>query len=200
MADSIMYILTPRMLQRFRSDLVKFHELFTGDRCSGWQQEELIVNAIKSDTQAQHHVMWREAGHDDKEDIRVRTNGHSYAIQIKSGKVQGNNLMISGHRLGRFNGDLHAITKYLNANSANIISVSYDKIDDDEGRHHCYHLRYVDVKLLTGISGNNWEKAGTQYRQKNSAGVIFSLRPTMSWQIWWAIPISVTQETAEIVI
>ena len=36
------------MLQRFRQDLKKYHELFTAGRCQGWEQEELIVNAIKS--------------------------------------------------------------------------------------------------------------------------------------------------------
>lgn len=64
-----MYRLTPRMLQRLHHDLKKYHDLFTGGRCSGWELEELIVNAIKADTQAQHHVRWREAGHDDKADI-----------------------------------------------------------------------------------------------------------------------------------
>ena len=194
-----MYRLTPRMLQRFRQDLAKYHELFTAGRCQGWEQEELIVNAIKSDTQAQHHVKWREAGHDDKADVRVRTNGEYHEIQVKSGQVKPVKelLVFSGHRLGRFDGDLEKITEYLNGNKANIISVSYSKKDDDKGRHHIYCLRYVDIRILTGISQDKWEKAGKQYQQTNSEGILFSLRPSMSWQIWWEIPLGLTEEAEE---
>ena len=78
-----MYRLTARMLQRFKRDLEKYHELFAGGRCSGWEQEELIVAAIKSDTTAHHHVIWSEAGHDTKADIQVRTNGDIHLIEIK---------------------------------------------------------------------------------------------------------------------
>ena len=58
------------------------------NRCSGWELEELIVNAITSDTQAQHHVRWRGAGHDDEADIVVRLNGKEYLVQIKSAQVR----------------------------------------------------------------------------------------------------------------
>lgn len=113
------------MLRKFQSGIKKYHDLFDGGRCSGWEQEKLIVNAIKSDTTAQHHVLWKEAGHDDKADIEVQINDDTFPLQIKSGKVQvkKNQLIISGHRLGRFKEDLTKITKYLNRNSANIISV-----------------------------------------------------------------------------
>jgi len=104
-----MYRLTPRMLQRLKGDLGKYHGLFDSKRCSGWELEELIVNAIKSDTQAQHHVQWQEAGHDDKADILVRINGARHSIQIKSGRIQSERLVLSGHRLGRFDGDLERI-------------------------------------------------------------------------------------------
>ena len=156
-----MYRLTPRMLQRFRQDLAKYHELFTAGRCKGWEQEELIVNAIKSDTQAQHHVKWREAGHDDKADIRVRTNGEYHEIQVKSGQVKPVKelLVFSGHRLGRFGGDIEKITEYLNGNKANIISVSYSKKDDDKGRHHIYCLR-VSGLSIPSVNSFSWMKAG----------------------------------------
>lgn len=73
-----MYRLTPRMRQRLIGDLAKYHGLFNGGRCSGWELEELIVAAITSDTRAQHHVRWQEAGHDDKADYRCeRTAKHT---------------------------------------------------------------------------------------------------------------------------
>ena len=192
-----MYKLTPRMLQRLRQDISKYHELFTAGRCQGWEQEELIVNAIKSDTQAQHHVKWQESGHDDKEDIRVRTNGRWNTIQVKSGQVKKENLVISGYRLGRFEGNLKNITAYLNENKVNIISISHSKVDDEKGRHHCYHLRYLNAKFLRRISEDAWGKVGAQYKQTNRYGVMFSLRPSMSWQIWWQIPLNLLEETEE---
>lgn len=184
-----MYRLTPRMLQHFEQGLRRFHDLFSGGRCLGWQQEELIVGAIKADTQAQHHVFWKEGGHDDEADIQVRTNGDVHPLQIKSGKVSGGKLALSGHRLGRFNGDLRRITDYLNANSANILTVPYEQIDDDNGRTHIYTVSYVDVHHLTGLRADKWVKRGASYRQTNSYGVEFSLSPSMSWQIWWRVPL-----------
>ncbi|MFK7866047.1 MAG: hypothetical protein AB8B77_01245 [Alphaproteobacteria bacterium] len=184
-----MYEMTPRMVQKLYVNLGKYHGLFDGGRCSGWELEELIVNSIKSDTTSQHHVKWREGGHDDKADITVKPNGKAYDIQIKSGKVsKSGDLTLSGHRLGRFEGDLSRVTEYLNNNSANIIAVPYEQKDTDEGRQHIYQICYIDVAILTKINADHWVKKGKQYTQTNASGVVFSLRPSMSWQIWWKIP------------
>ena len=186
-----MYRLTPRMLQKLAENLVLFHRLFDGGRCAGWQLEELFVLSIKSDTTAQHHVVnWREGGHDDKEDIVVRTNGDHHRIQIKAGQIKSGMLIVSGHRLGRFGGDLVEITKYLNNPRASIIATPYGKLDDDRGRKHKYKVCYVDSEILTGIDSKAWKKQGKQYKLTNPHGVKFSLRPSMSWQIWWSIPLS----------
>ncbi len=200
--DRRMYRLTPRMQQHFRHDLEKYHQLFTGGRCSGWELEELLVRAIKSDTQAAHHVRWKEAGHDDEADIVVRTNGDEHPIQVKSGKIQvkKNRLVLSGHRLGRFQGDLAQITKYLNSRSANFISVPYRLIEDDLGRRHAYKLTYIDVEKLVGLESGQWIESGSAYKQENDFGVDFSLNPSMSWQVWWSIPMGLVEETAEFVI
>lgn len=193
-----MYRLTPRMLQHFEQGLRKFHALFSSGRCLGWQQEELIAGAIKADTQAQHHVFWKEGGHDDEADIRVRTNGDMHLLQVKSGKVAGGKLTLSGHRLGRFNGDLRRITDYLNANSANILTVPYEKTDDANGITHAYTVSYVDVHHLTGLRADKWEKVGASYKQTNADGVEFTLSPSMSWQVWWRIPLSLVEESPTI--
>lgn len=189
-----MYRLTPRMLQRFKRDLGKYHELFSGGRCGGWEQEELIVNAIKADTSAQHHVQWQEAGHDDKADIRVRTNGETHPIQIKSGQIKQEHLVLSGHRLGRFKGDMKEITNYLRSTEANIISVAYTRMDDDDGRKHIYQVRYVAIHMLQDLSVKNWKKKGTNFEQINSFGIKFEIHPSMSWQIWWKIPLELADE------
>ena len=198
-----MYRLTPRMLQDFESSLRKFHDLFGGGRCDGWQLEELLVRAIQSDTRAQHNVFWQEGGHDDKADMRVRTNGDTHPLQIKSGRIDGKRapkLVLSGHRLSRFNGDFDAMTAYLNDRTANILSVPYRQINDDRGRQHIYTVSYVDVELLQGLQPDKWNKRGASYHQTNPAGVALSLTEKMSWQVWWRIPVGLIYETPPIII
>ena len=192
-----MYRLTARMLQKLNRDLGKYHELFAGGRCSGWELEELIMKAIQSDTQAQHQIRWQEAGHDDLADITVIVDETTHPLQIKSGRIKNQKLTLSGHRLGRFADDFNALTNYLNANSANIVTVPYHQINDQHGRKHCYKICYVDVSHLTGISANGWVEKGKQFVQANNVGVHFSLRPSMSWQIWWEIPIHLLHTTDE---
>lgn len=191
------------MLQDLESSMRKFHDLFGGGRCDGWQLEELLVRAIKSDTQAQHNVYWQEGGHDDKADMRVRTNGETHPLQIKSGRIQGKRepkLVLSGHRLTRFNGDFGYMTEYLNNRTANILSVPYEQINDERGRRHIYTVSYVDVERLRGLDTDAWIMNGKSYIQTNPAGVVSSLTPSMSWQIWWRIPIRLIHKTPPIVI
>lgn len=198
-----MYRLTPRMIQSFEHSLRRFHDLFSGGRCDGWQLEELLVKAIQSDMQSQHNVFWQGGSHDDKADMRVRTNGETHPLQIKSGRVQGKRdpkLVLSGHRLGRFSGDLAAITDYLNRRTANIISVPYAQIDDDRGRQHIYTVSYVDIEHLQGVNAAAWTKSGASWTQTNPSGVVLSLNPSMSWQVWWRIPVGLIHETEPIVI
>ena len=184
-----MYKMTARMMQHFEADLKQYHTLFDGDRCSGWELEELIVRAIRSDTTAQHQPRWKEAGHDDKADILVRTNGEEHPIQIKSGTIQKNRLVISGHRLGKFEGDLREISAYLNRATAHILAIPYQQTNDDLGRHHQYRICSVPVWVLHQVNKDGWEKKGKQYIQISKEGIEYSLRPSMSWQIWWKIPI-----------
>ena len=153
-----------------------------------------MVKAIKSDTTAQHHVLWKEGGHDDQADIVVRTEQEEHRIQIKSGKQTGGCLNISGHRLGRFKGDLTAISQYLNNKRDSIISVAHRTEDDEDGRSHIYELRYIGRDILRGLLAFGWERKGQQFIQVNSKGVEFSLRPSMSWQIWWRIPVTTPDE------
>ena len=197
-----MYQLTPRMEQHFRNYLADYHKLFDGGRCQGWELEELIVKAIKSDTSANHLPRWQEAGHDDKADILVTTSNANYNIQIKSGQITNNQemgkiLTLSGHRLGRFENDLQAISDYLNNRDAEVISVPYRKHDGNQGRQHIYQLCYVPTDLLKGINHQNWQPKGKQFINTNQYGVEFSLRPSMSWQIWWKIPLHAISQGKE---
>jgi hypothetical protein len=185
------------MEQHFIKNLKQYHNLFDGGRCSGWELEELLVKAIQSDTSVNHHTRWQEKGHDDLADITINDSSKTWHVNVKSGEFdrKEQKLTISGHRLGRYGGDLGLITNYLNNHPANMISVPYVLIDDNKGRHHRYRVGYIDCKDLQGIDPNAWKPHGKQFVQNNSKGVYFSLRPTMSWQIWWVIPSALIQKT-----
>lgn len=185
-----MYALTSRMEQQLESLLTRYHDLFDGGRCQGWELEELIVKAINSDTSARHQAIWSEAGHDDKADIVINTAQGSHEFQIKSGKFKkkSSTVSISGHRLTRFGGNLTDITNYLNATSADFLLTPYEQTDDATGRHHEYKICYLAVENLHGVSPNGWEKRGASCIQVNQHGVEFKITPNMSWQVWWEVP------------
>ncbi len=191
-----MYRLTPRMFQKLQKDLQAYHELFDAKRCDSWQLEELIVRAIKFDTSVNPQVKWTEAGHDDKADITIRSNGTYQQLQIKSGKIlpKKGQLELSGHRLGKYRGDMDKISDYLNSSTADILSVPYSRVENKRGRHHQYQIAYVPIQRLHGLRGCDWTKkqgprGGVQYTQSNSCGVEFRILPSMSWQVWWRIPL-----------
>lgn len=196
-----MYRLTPRMVQLLRKDLGKYHELFHGGRCSGWQLEELIVSSINSDTQAQHKALWKEAGHDHEADITVVTEEGKHMIQVKSGKCTKSHLTLSGHRLGRFEGNRERITEFLNSPKAeDVLSVPYRQENGSEGRKHFYSVWYIDSVILTGLETPKWSKKGKRFVQTNDRGVIVTLNPSMSWQVWWKIPLPLIDKREQITI
>ncbi len=203
-----MYRLTPRMQRNLRQYLKKYHDLFDGGRCSGWKLEELIYKSIQSDNTAGHHATWKEGGHDDQADIRVKVNGEIYPLQIKSGEIKqiksaGKKkpyLVLSGHRITRFKGDFKAITEYLNEERADLLSMPYRKVDDENGRHHNYRIVYVEGRYLRQLNPDHWEKAKSSWKQINRYGVDFTVSPSMSWQVWWRIPLSLVHHSPEFVI
>ncbi len=196
-----MYELTPKMEQKFRLLLAEYHKLFDGSRCSGPLLEELLVNSIKSDTRSKHHAIWEESRHDDNHDILVEINGLQHFLKIKSGTITGKDskrvLTLSGHRLGRFEADLHKISDYLNTSVSEIISVPYRRVDDESGRRHIYRITYISSEVLKGVTGSQWVKKGTQYKAVNKFGVELTLSPKMSWQVWWKIPYRLVKEKDE---
>jgi len=178
------------MLDHFKNDLKKYHQLFNKVRCKAEGLEELIVFSIKSEID---NVTWKPSAHDKEVDIIV----NSYKIQIKSGVIQNNKLLLSGHRLGRFNGELDQITEYLNNPISDIISVSNPK---KKTKKHIYEVRYIDKIKMKGIIAENWINEGVNFKQINKHNIKFSLRPKMSWQIWWEVPLDITELADKIVI
>lgn len=184
------------MLQNFEKDLKKFHDLFQGGRCQAWQLEELLAKAIRSDFSSSHKVLWKGNGHDIGYDILV---DDKHDIQVKSGVVKKDILTLSGHRLGRFKGDIEKITDFLNSSTYNLLAVPYKKHEDKKGVQHIYQILYTNTDILKLDNYKDWKeikgkKGGVSYKATNKYGVELSLSPSMSWQIWWEIPLSVIPE------
>lgn len=181
-----MYKLTDVMLQNLEKDLKKFHELFQGGRCQAWQLEELIAKAIRSDFSKSESVIWKGNGHDIGCDIVVN---NKHEIQIKSGTVNKNGLVLSGHRLGRFKENFEEITKFLNQNTYLLVAVPYYEKECQLGKSHIYQIFYIDGQILKIDDHKKWQKNKSQYHYTNKYGVNLSIKPSMSWQIWWNIPL-----------
>ncbi len=184
-----MYKLTDIMLQNLEKDLKKFHELFQGGRCQAWQLEELIAKAIRSDFKKSEQVVWKGNGHDIGCDISIN---NQCEMQIKSGVIKKGFLTLSGHRLTRFKGDLEKITFFLNQNRYLIIAVPYEKKECKLGKTHIYQIIYLQNEFLEVDNFENWviKKGGTSYFYKNKFGIELTINPSMSWQVWWKVPIT----------
>ena len=102
-------------------------------------------------------------------------------------KKKNNAITISGHRLGRFDGNLKKITEYLNNPSSDVVSIYNPEVKSDK---HFYTIASIPKYIFEGLKPDEWTKSRSSYSQTNAKGVKFSLRTTMSWQIWWDIPIS----------
>ena len=181
-----MYKLTDIMLQTFEKDLRKFHELFQGGRCQSWQLEELLAKAIRSDFNKSDKVVWKGNGHDIGADIIVNDK---YNIQIKSGKIDKKYLTLSGHRLGRFGGDLEKITEFLNANTYDLIAVPHETQEGTYGKKHVYQLFYINTDILKIECYTRWKKKKNNHHSINDGGVELIIYPSMSWQVWWKVPL-----------
>ena len=200
-----MYKLTSVMIQNFENDLKTFHNLFRGGRCDAWQLEELIVRAIKSDHNKSERVDWIGRGHDVDKDIRItETNDKVNDIQIKSGKIEKEKIVVSGHRTGRFKEDLNEIKKFLNSSRYDTFLIPYREEENELGKRFIYQIFYADSNIFK--IDNDWEQKDSEKGTKtfftqNSKGVKIFLRPSMSWQIWYEIPLSVlTNFTREIIL
>ena len=193
-----MYKLTPRMLKGFERNLKKYHALFEGGRCEGIQQEELLVKGIKTCATAQ--VVWQGKGHDDNPDIVITSKNVTHPFRISSGEEQKKGIKISGYRLGTHNGNFTSISRYINSRDANIICITYRKVNDKAGLKHIYRLCYLDVSKLKGITSTGWAQPRSSRTQTNTHGVKFSVTPSMSWQLWWTVPKNLFESESEIVI
>ena len=144
-------------------------------------------------------------GHDTNKDVQIiETNGKVNDIQIKSGKIEKSNMVVSSHRTGRFKGDLNEVKEFLNSNKYDTFLIPYREEENELGKRFIYQIFYADSNIFK--IDNEWEQKNSEKGTKtfftqNSKGVKIFLRPSMSWQIWYEIPLSIlTNFTREIIL
>ena len=80
-----------------------------------------------------------------------------------------------------------------------MVAVPYYTKDCERGKSHIYQIFYLDKEMLKIDDYTKWQeikgKGGAiSYLAVNDFGVELSIRPSMSWQIWWNVPISIISE------
>lgn len=72
-----------------------------------------------------------------------------------------------------------------------VLSVS--ALETDNGFE--YKIFLIDPMLLTDLGGyKDWNNEGSSFSYKNKYGVIADIKPNMSWQVWWEIPLNKIKE------
>ena len=156
--------------KRIQHLLKQYHTLFPNLKCKGECLEHIVAQAINGKVLG---------GHNKEADIQV----NNIFMQIKSGDINNKRILtISGYRLTRFNQNFKEINRFLHSINTQIITVP------TEGGSFCYQVYEIDYRLLKPIE--KWTTKGKSFYQTNLHGVTLSISPSMSWQIWWKIPVA----------
>lgn len=181
--------LTEKMLDHLQDRLEQYHKIFSGDGCKGIPLEELVYIAIQADFPPEQ-VRWVRGGHDVTKDIEIYPDSRNpHLLQVKAGQIRGNYVVLSGNRLGRFTGNRAQYTKFLNGTTGHTISAAYKRSEINSQVTHTYEIRYISPNVLHGVTADNWQQTGQSFVQENSRGVKFRIRKSLSWQVWWSLPI-----------
>ena len=164
------YKLSKKDKERIQSLLKEYHKLFPNLKCKGECLEHIVAKAIGGEVLG---------GHDKHSDIKIK----NHFIQIKSGEINKGILTISGHRLTRFKNDFTKINEFLSSVESVIISVPTKKKIFD------YLIYEIDPCLLK--PSKLWNKKGKSFYQVNKKNVTLTISPSMSWQVWWKVPIEI---------
>ena len=169
------YKLSKEDKKRIQSLLKEYHKLFPKLKCKGECLEHIVAKAIGGEVLG---------GHDKHSDIKI----NNFFIQVKSGEINNKDILtISGHRLTRFKKDFSKINKFLSSVESIIISVPTKKKTFD------YLIYEIDPSILK--PSESWTKKGKSYYQVNEKNVILTISPSMSWQVWWKIPIVILKNS-----
>ena len=82
-----------------------------------------------------------------------------------------------------FKDNFSEINNFLSSFKSVIVSVPTKKNTFD------YLIYEIDPRILKPL--DLWERKGKSYFQVNKNNVRLTISPSMSWQVWWRIPIKI---------
>lgn len=176
-------------------DIQTFHGLFKSNKITGGYLEELMYRSIDIDPDYNGKVIWNSGSHAPGSDIVIYNDTNKkdklISISVKSGTVTNNFIEISGNRLSQCNSDMNCINGLLKKYISDVlIACSYNS---ESG---LYNIIYIDRSIFNyPENGSGWiPKIGlktgkiSKYEYEQN-GIISSITPSMSWQVWWKIPL-----------
>jgi hypothetical protein len=185
--------MTERSLQeRFQA----FHGIFRKNKCTGSYVEEIAYRALTMDHELGERVAWSSGSHSAIADIRILAPSGDIGLSVKSGKpVKGHPdlIQIPGHRLSRAHGDLNLVNAILRKQVSDVVLCFLHNPLSEE-----YQIIYIDAPVFvypttsTGWHATIGHKNGriAQYSWTSPHGLVAEIKPDLSWQIWWTIPLA----------
>lgn len=204
--------LNEEMLKTFQNNLEQYHDVVPDIACKGTVLENLLARSLQESCRNAYpntFVEWDPESHNKGPDITI----HEYlenpskkcSLSVKSGQVSSVKdeyyLNISGSRLQSAIEDAeeknHTDNWLVHGDSiiehieniqkkSPVLSVASEK----DAYGFTYRMSIIKPKLLTTLpNANEWEKRGNAFFTQNKDGVIATIKPSLSWQIWWTIPV-----------
>jgi len=180
-----------------KNSLTVYHGLFRQNKCEAKEMEELVASALDIDPMYTGKVDWKSGSHEPGSDIIIPNT----KLSIKSGSIKNEILTISGNRLTKAKGNFNTINTLLRSYVSDVmICFVYEEKDDK------YQVVYVDSSVfIYPDSAKDWvgvmsKKSGsiTAWSWMPPNDMLVKITPSMSWQVWWHIPLKICRMGASI--
>lgn len=187
------------LYERMKLKLRGWHDLF--HYCSPKAEflEEIFASSLDGAYSAEGvEVDWTPFSHRKDRDILVKQGDEEAKFSIKTGQLVRGKLVISGYRLGRFGGDFAKINEFLTEEAHKQIHLALPSTQENGAV--VYSLFRIDPQLLCPSAGIEWAQRKNSFYHRNESGVQLAVHPSMSWQVWWEIPVDQAEKLCEIVV
>ena len=187
------FVLPPMAIQALKESCRTYHGIWRQTKLTAHHLEEAVAKALEYYGPYTGWIQWHPNSHNAKADICILAPDNPLQLSIKSGTAEARTqtIHLSGHRLSRAKEDMNTINRLLREMVSDVVVCFVH----NEG-HRCYECLYIDAEVFvypqyaTEWTAQMGAKQGkvAQYVYRSPAGLVSTIKPAMSWQIWWTIP------------